>query len=680
MRLNTAQQSAVDYIDGPCLVLAGAGSGKTRVITTKIVKLIRKVGINPQNICAVTFTNKAAAEMRERVGAELDSESAKKISISTFHSLGLNILKIEHEYLNLGSNFSLFDQNDSEKVIYDIARERYPQLLLNTSAKNAINDIASQISSWKGKLLAPEDLANSPVVSLYSDYRNYLDACNAVDFDDLIFLTAKLLINNDTVRNRWQNIFKYILVDEYQDTNETQYRLLRILTAKHNRFTVVGDDDQSIYSWRGARPENINILAQDYPDLKVIKLEQNYRCTKHILNCANAVISHNSHIFDKTLFTNLEEGAPVKIIEVRNEIDEGERIASEILSHQFRHGTSWNEYAVLYRSNFQSRFVENACVLARIPVSVAGGQGFFEQTEIKDMMAWFRLICNPDDDMAFLRVINIPRRGIGPETIAVLAAASKENDASLYQNALNSAVTNSLKPSQMRALSSFILLLTSLREKIIYCPDEYPPIDEIIENIDYESYLNASTDSKVARDYKIRNVHMLEKWLKNLLDKYISTPSYAFSAAIDSLNVREMLERGDKSSDNDAVQLMTLHAAKGLEFHYVYLIGMEDGLLPHHTSLEQPGGLDEERRLAYVGVTRAQRELTISYCNHRGGSNSEKDGKCVPSRFLNEMPEDDLQLDFEVSQLRSGKKKPAPQKEESESDIDRILRILEGGE
>ena len=327
MKLNDAQQSAVNYVSGPCLVLAGAGSGKTRVITTKIVSLIRDHNIAPVNILAVTFTNKAAAEMRERVKKEIGKESAGQITISTFHSLGLNILKVEYASIGLSRNFTLFDQYDSLKVIKDLVRENYPQLLIDNSEKEVIEDIANDISNFKSSLLRPEDIKTRTIrVEIYDAYEKYLQACNAADFEDLIFKTTLLLRDNEDVRQRWATAFRYTLVDEYQDTNETQYQLLKFLTSKYNCFTVVGDDDQSIYAWRGARPENIKVLASDYKNLKVIKLEQNYRSTQHILNCANTLISHNDHVFSKTLFTKESQGRKVQVMETQNDQAEAERV------------------------------------------------------------------------------------------------------------------------------------------------------------------------------------------------------------------------------------------------------------------------------------------------------------------------------------------------------------------
>ena len=617
MKLNDAQQSAVNYVSGPCLVLAGAGSGKTRVITTKIVSLIRDHNIAPVNILAVTFTNKAAAEMRERVKKEIGKESAGQITISTFHSLGLNILKVEYASIGLSRNFTLFDQYDSLKVIKDLVRENYPQLLIDNSEKEVIEDIANDISNFKSSLLRPEDIKTRTIrVEIYDAYEKYLQACNAADFEDLIFKTTLLLRDNEDVRQRWATAFRYTLVDEYQDTNETQYQLLKFLTSKYNCFTVVGDDDQSIYAWRGARPENIKVLASDYKNLKVIKLEQNYRSTQHILNCANTLISHNDHVFSKTLFTKESQGRKVQVMETQNDQAEAERVVQQILSHQFRNRTEWKDYAVLYRSNSQSKVLEKAFHEARIPCFITGGTSFFEQVEIKDMLSWCRVICNPYDDAALLRVINVPRRGIGHETINALFDRARETGLSLYECALNPNITNTLLPKQKKALAEFVLLLTNMRNYILNEKDQKLAQD-LVELIGYNSYIKANTESKVAIEVKTKNVKTLLCWIEDLINGRRGGEKLNFIEAVDKLGLREMMDRQSDDKDNDAVQMMTLHASKGLEFPYVFLVGMEEGSLPHKNSLptdENPDNdnVAEERRLAYVGITRARNASSIS--------------------------------------------------------------------
>ncbi|MGN0915969.1 MAG: ATP-dependent helicase [Succinivibrio sp.] len=673
MALNDAQQNAVDYVSGPCLVLAGAGSGKTRVITTKIVSLINDHNYLPSSILAVTFTNKAACEMRDRVKAIVGTEVASQITITTFHSLGLTLLKEDFAAAGLSRNFTLFDEYDSTKVIRDLVRENYSQILIDNSEKTVISEIAAEISNWKTNLKKPEDLSVPTVrAQIYSDYQSYLKACNAADFEDLIFKTTLMLRDNDDVRRKWNRRFKYILVDEYQDTNETQYQLLKYLTGENRRFTVVGDDDQSIYAWRGAKPENIKILSEDFPDLRVIKLEQNYRSTQHILNCANKLISHNEHIFNKTLYTKSSIGTKVRIMELRTESDEADRVAELILGHQFRTGKKWHEYAVLYRSNSQSRAIEKSLHEARIPCYINGGTSFFEQVEIKDMLSWCRVICNPYDDNALLRVINIPRRGIGHETINTLFSSSKALGKSLYEIALNPAYTDKLKDKQKKAVTDFVLLLTKLRQYILN-DEDLKLADELSELIGYEAYIKANTDSKAVADIKARNVSTLMTWIKDFILGEKSGTAMTFLEAVDKLGLREMMDRKGDSGENDAVQLLTLHASKGLEFPYVYLVGFEEGTLPHKNS--QPneengteGSIDEERRLAYVGITRAQQELTILLSREtspRGGVPS----AIQPSRFLKELPLEDIDY-YPLG------KKVENSREQNMKDIDKVLEML----
>lgn len=674
MRLNDAQQEAVDYISGPCLVLAGAGSGKTRVITTKIVSLIHDHYIRPSSICALTFTNKAAAEMRDRVKAQLGNDIAQEITISTFHSLGLNILKEEYIHLGLNKNFTLFDQYDSLKLIKDIIREKYSQLLVDNSEKQLIEDISADISNWKTNLQRPEDIEPKTIrAQIYEAYQAYIQACNSADFEDLILKTTLLLRDNPEVQKKWNERFRYLLVDEYQDTNETQYQLLKFLTNKYKCFTVVGDDDQSIYAWRGARPENIKALSEDYPNLKVIKLEQNYRSTEHILNCANKLISNNQHIFNKTLYTKSNEGSKIQIMELRTESDEADRVVQLILAHQFRNRTEWKDYAVLYRSNSQSRPLEKAFREARIPCFISGGTSFFEQVEIKDMLSWCRVICNPYDDMALLRVINIPRRGIGHETINTLFNHAKAIGKSLYECAINPNVTKELIPKQKNALSDFVVLLTKLRTHILNKSD-IELAENLPELIGYFAYIKANTESKIAVEIKTKNVKVLTSWITDLLNGKKGTKARNFIEAVDRLGLREMMDRKNDDQDNNAVQLMTLHASKGLEFPYVYLIGMEEGSLPHKNSLpseENPDNdnVDEERRLAYVGITRARKQLTITLSRETLGRNGVPSA-IAPSRFLKELTVEDIEYYPLGASLENSR-------EQYMSDFDEALKQLE---
>jgi ATP-dependent DNA helicase Rep len=660
VKLNPAQQEAVDYTDGPCLVLAGAGSGKTRVITSKISALIRLHSMPPEAVCAVTFTNKAAAEMRERAAADLGSEIASRITISTFHSLGLSIIRKEHATFGLGRNFSLFDEYDQQKIVRDIIREKFPHLLQDSSDRQLAETACQSISLWKSALIAPEDLKiqGNWTRMAYRMYDRYLRSCNAIDFEDLIYLTARRLRDDPDFRARWQAAFQYMLVDEYQDTNETQYQLLKLLTGAHRRFTVVGDDDQSIYSWRGARPENIKTLAEDYPDLKVIKLEQNYRSTARILHCANMIIAHNEHVFDKTLRSSMGEGRKIQIHEVQTEDDQSERLAELIFSHRYHSRAPWSDYAVLYRSNFQSRSIEKVFRENHIPCVITGGTSFFEHQEVKDLMGWCRVLCNPRDDAALLRVINVPRRGIGSETIAEVAQLARLNGKSMYDSMLSGELAKKINPRQMQALGQFVILVTNLRNQLFKKRDAQLAAS-LIDTLGYERHLKASTDSQVAGEIKVRNARTLMEWITDLINGKGGREKLTFLEAVDKLGLREMLNRNNSAQDADAVQMMTLHAAKGLEFPYVYMVGCEEGILPHRSSYEIPGGIAEERRLFYVGVTRARQELTLLLCRKRRirAEDAMSDIKFnTPSRFLYEMPPEDIewhQLGEHVSESKA---------------------------
>lgn len=639
MELNAAQKEAVEYINGPCLVLAGAGSGKTRVIITKISYLLKNNLAHPSEILAVTFTNKAAKEMRERLTKQVSENAASQLTISTFHALGRIILKEQSSLLRLGRNFSIFDDADTFKIIKQIITNEYP-MLKNSASNEYIDGICHKISMYKGELKTPKALANDPtcdsiVQGIYQKYNDYLRACNAVDFDDLIFIPTRLLLLKKEIREYYQKRFKYILVDEYQDTNQTQYVLLMCLVASNQRFTVVGDDDQSIYSWRGARPENIKQLTLDFPELKVIKLEQNYRSTSRILRCANSIIANNPHMFEKTLYSGLRDGDKIKVVTCSDSDHACEYIASEILGQHFDDKNSWSHYAVLYRSNSQARDMEKALLSAHIPCKVTGDTSFFSRMEVKDILCWCRLLNNPKDDAALLRVINIPHRGIGAQSIKVLTDLSHKYNRCLYDCACSTEVKTQLNKSQYDALLGFLGLLVGLRQKLINKQD-LEVCQKLLEIINYEQYLKQDS-SENAFEWRLKNVQTLMSWIEELVSGQRDAPM-SFGEAIERLGLREMMDKRPDEDDN-AVQMMTLHAAKGLEFPNVFLLGMEEGILPHRTSIEE-NNIEEERRLAYVGVTRAQTRLTMVLAQQRkqGGGVTIQE----PSRFINEMPQEDL--------------------------------------
>ena len=409
MKLNPQQNEAVHYIDGPCLVLAGAGSGKTRVIINKIAYLVKTCGYSPRNIAAVTFTNKAAREMKERLSLELGKKDTRGLTVSTFHTLGLTIIKREYKTLGIKKGFTLFDGTDTLSLLKELTEKELDE------DKDQLNMLQSMISNCKNDLIIPDqaiaqakDGKEVLFAHLYKRYQLQLSAYNALDFDDLIMVPTLLLKNNSEVRERWQNRFHYLLIDEYQDTNTSQYELVKVLTGSRGRFTVVGDDDQSIYSWRGARPQNLVLLKTDFPSLRLIKLEQNYRSSSRILRCANILIANNPHVYDKTLFSALADGPMLRVIYGKNEEHEAERVVAEIVRHKFMNKTAYSEFAILYRGNFQARVFEKALMTNRIPYKISGGTSFFSRSEIKDIMAYLKLLVNPDDDTSFLRVVNTP--------------------------------------------------------------------------------------------------------------------------------------------------------------------------------------------------------------------------------------------------------------------------------
>lgn len=639
MKLNSAQQQAVEYTSGPCLVLAGAGSGKTRVITNKIAYLIERCGYHGRHIAAVTFTNKAAREMAERVRHTIGREKTRGLTISTFHTLGLDIIRREHQALSLKANFSLFDDQDQMALLKDLSETE-----LNGD-KDLLRQLQHQIGRWKNDLLLPghfqvsDDAKMQLFAQLYQRYQNQMHAYNALDFDDLILMPTLLLKTNDQVRARWQKKLRYLLVDEYQDTNTSQYQLIKLLVGERAFFTVVGDDDQSIYSWRGANPENLSQLKTDFPKLRVIKLEQNYRSTQRILKCANILIENNDHLFDKRLFSELNYGEPIKVIMAKNEEQEAERVIAELMGHRFINRTQYSDYAILYRGNHQSRLLEKALMTNRIPYKISGGQSFFSRSEIKDLMAYLRLMVNPDDDSALLRIINVPRREIGPTTLEKIGRFANEQHMSLFAGACDPALQNTLPTRSRAAVEFFFRWVVELSDRAKR-GNTVEAVRDLVRDIHYEDWLYETSPSARAAEMRMQNVSTLFRWVSDMLEGDEDNPAMSLTEVVNRLILRDMMERSEDDEDADQVQLMTLHASKGLEFPYVYLIGMEEGLLPHQSSIDEDQ-IDEERRLAYVGITRAQRELTFTLTRER-----RQFGELLrpePSRFLMELPQDDLQ-------------------------------------
>ena len=629
--LNPPQREAIRYLDGPLLVLAGAGSGKTRVITQKIAYLIGECGMAPQHICAITFTNKAAREMRERA-TRLIGEPAGEVSISTFHALGAKFLRQEARAIGLKPGFSILDASDTGTLFNE---------LLKDSDKARVKLIQQRISLWKNALLGPEDVVaaddlEAGAARVYADYERTLKAYQAVDFDDLIMKPVQLLETHEEVATRWRSRIWHLLVDEYQDSNRCQNRLMRLLTGERAAFTAVGDDDQSIYAWRGADVENLRQLQSDFPRLKVIKLEQNYRSTTRILKAANSVIGNNPKLFDKKLWSDKGHGDAIRVMACRDGEHEAEWVVTRLMAHKFETRGKWSDYAILYRGNFQARLFEQQLRAHKVPYVLSGGQSFFDKSEIKDVTSYLRLLANPDDDPAFIRAATTPKRGIGGTTLEALGQAAGRRHLSLFAAIFAPGIEFDIKAPQLAALREFGNFINRIEGRAQREPAGQV-LDDLLKAIGYESWL---FETQEVRDAEARwaNVREFAGWLagkgeeekKNLLE-------LAQTVALITLL--------DKQDDNlDAVQLATLHAAKGLEFRHVHLVGVEEGSLPHRESIDA-GNIEEERRLMYVGITRAQMSLNVSWCARR------KQGREVieraVSRFIAEMDGGDGDLKFE---------------------------------
>ncbi|MHB8454248.1 MAG: DNA helicase Rep [Acidiferrobacterales bacterium] len=658
--LNSRQKEAVRYTAGPLLVLAGAGSGKTAVITRKIALLIRERGISPRHVAAVTFTNKAAREMKTRVGSLLAGADARGLTVSTFHTLGLNILRHEGSHAGYQRGFSIYDSADSLGLVRDLVR--------GTMAE----EIQRQISNWKNALIEPEqamvaadtDPVAAQAARVYPEYQRHLKACNALDFDDLILQPVLIFRKNPGALSLWQEKIHYLLVDEYQDTNACQYELVKLLVGTRGGLTVVGDDDQSVYAWRGARPENLYQLEKDFADLKVIKLEQNYRSSGRILKAANSLIANNPHMHEKRLWSDLGYGDPIRVIVSRDEEHEADRVVAQLLHHKFVHRTEFRDYAILYRGNHQARVFERALREQRVPYYVSGGTSFFERSEIRDIMAYFRLIANPSDNNAFLRIVNTPRREIGAATLEALGQYATQRTVSLMDASFELGVSQHLNERQIAALRRFTTWIADFAGRT----EDADPVSltrEVLNDIDYESWLKDVSDSLPAAEKRMENVRELLDWLQRLAAQ---DDERSFAELIARICLLGMLDKNEPDAAMDQVSLMTLHAAKGLEFPFVFIAGMEEGLLPHRTSVEQDT-IEEERRLAYVGITRARRALTFSLVRRRKRYGEVTD--CEPSRFLAELPADDLQWEDET-----GSTDPLERRERADAHLANLRGLL----
>ena len=649
--LNAAQLEAVHHLGGPCLVLAGAGSGKTRVIVHKIARLL-EAGYAPEQLAAITFTNKAAEEMRERARALVGKRAAARLAVSTFHSLGVRILRAEGERLGLKRNFSILDSDDVLGVLKDAGG----------STDNAMaRRWQWAISDWKNRGLGPSQAeadalhaegghreAAIVAARVMQRYEERLAAYQAVDFDDLIVLPAKLLAREPEVRDAWRERLRYILVDEYQDTNGVQYELLKLLAGERGLFTAVGDDDQSIYGWRGATTENLKRLPADYPKLKVIALEQNYRSTGRILRAANAVIANNPKLYEKKLWSEFGDGEPIAMLECDGEVHEAERATARIESLCADGGTELRDFAVLYRANHQAKVFEQALRKAGIAYKVSGGQSFFDRAEIRDLCAWLRLIVNLDDDPAFLRAATSPKRGIGHQTLATLGTFAGRWKTSLFEALFAESLVTVLASRAVASLHEFGRSVNALEARAKETSGSVAAkalMLDWLKDIGYEQHLHDGADSPPLAAARWANVLDFVDWIARRCGGSGSDATGDAAETQSVLDVAQtisvILSLAERGDDQNVVTLSTLHAAKGLEWPHVFLAGVNEGLLPFRSDDEEvtAARLEEERRLMYVGITRARTTLAVSALRKRKRGRDTVAGR--PSRFIAEMKLDE---------------------------------------
>jgi DNA helicase-2/ATP-dependent DNA helicase PcrA len=635
--LNPQQLHAVRSIEGPLLILAGAGSGKTRVITHRIAYMLGQ-GIPQSAILAVTFTNKAAQEMAGRV-RELCAQKLRNLTVSTFHAFGFRVLREHGHRLDYRRNISIYDQTDKQALIKEIARDQ--GLLRRGDDGFDSHRIAGLFSRLKGKTADWEEETNS-LRPLFEEYQNRLKLFNAVDFDDLIRLPIRLLEVFPEVRSALQQRFRYFMVDEFQDTSHQQYRLIRALAGPSGNLCVVGDDDQSIYSWRGAHFENILQFERDFPSYREIKLEQNYRSTRKILLAANRVILHNKNRKGKILWSGLSEGNSVVLVFPENEQREGEFIAERIRSLALKERLPLSQFGVLVRTNGQTRAIEEAFVRQNLLYQVSGGMSFFQRKEVKDILAYLKVVANPDDDMNLLRIINTPRRGIGKKTLEAIVAAARDRGCSLYSalsalqaSAASGARTDALPEKAPELLGEFIELIESFRSRFFKKGQLASTLGALIGELDYWSYLVQEHPRPEVARWKYGNI----EGLMDSISSYEDDPDNPDPNLYEYLNRVTLVSRDslEEVAGRERVNLMTIHAAKGLEFDTVFLAGLEKGLIPHARSLEEgEHNLEEERRLFYVAITRAKQRLFLSSCRSRRRRGRLEEAE--PSPFLEELP------------------------------------------
>ncbi len=629
--LNPAQQEAVRSIHGPVLILAGAGTGKTRTVTCRIAHMLEK-GISAKNILAVTFTNKAANEMRERIADMVDKKSARSMVISTFHSLCTRILREDIGKLGYKPNFSIYAGSDQSGLISRL-------IIRHGGKKEKVkpNEVLSALGKVKNSGLGIEAIQDDFIARVASSYQRELLGQNAVDFDDLLILAERLLREFPDVAEAWRQRFKYITVDEFQDTNSLQMGLLKQLVGPEHNICVVGDDDQSIYGWRGAQITNILEFEKFFPHPKVIKLEENYRCTSHILDAANALIRHNYGRREKTLRAFKQGGEPVQLIAMPGDAEEAEYIVQDIEIHRRSRKGVWEDYAILFRANTQSRVLEQAMREKRIPYRVIGAQSFFDRREVKDLIAYLALIDNPKADLHLLRVLNTPPRGINHDTTAHFAVDwSRERNTSVWEALNDEVFLSQLSTKARNSVAAFVELVEKYRMLFEESGRDFGDIlEELIAELDYEAYVCRSCKTENEELKRLISVGDVKAGLRKFWEPGKKLSDYISQITLDQD------DQDDDVENKPGVCLITMHAAKGLEFPYVYLVGLEEGILPHKRSLEE-GSCDEERRLLYVGITRAQEKLVMTYCATRLRYGDRV--SCERSSFLREIPEHLFQM------------------------------------
>ncbi len=632
--LNPAQREAVEHPGGPLLVLAGAGSGKTRVLTARIAHLITTLHVAPQRIFAVTFTNKAAGEMRTRIGQLLGADP-RGLWIGTFHSLSARLLRREAPLLGFGPNFTIYDADDSEALVRRLLEAR--QLSTKVYSPRTVHGV---ISSAKNRMLTPEELGaqmDTPMIKvatdIYAALGPALKQANAMDFDDLLLHPLTLFREHPERLAYWQDRFQHVLVDEFQDTNAAQYLLVKHLASRHGNLCVVGDDDQAIYGWRGADVRHMLTFQNDFPGTKLVRLEQNYRSTQIILDAANGIIAENTARLGKTLFTETKGGDPVTLLSSADERDEAEWLANEFARRAAEGDVAYEGMAILYRTNAQSRPLEEAFRFRGIPYRLIGAISFYERREVKDLLAYLRLIANPADDEAFLRMVNVPRRGIGDASLAVLGRAAAAWQKPLLEAARRAASVNDLRPNVREALAGVAALLDRLREAVGQA-DPATALETILATTGYEQYLAEEGAEGMER---IENVRELVAGAAAWAEVQDADAAEGTGTPVERyLTQAALITPVDEDKNEPGVTLLTAHMAKGLEWPIVALAGLEDGLFPLGRSTEQPGGVEEERRLCYVGLTRAREKLYLSWARTRY-----RNGRlelAEPSRFLDALP------------------------------------------